>query len=119
RDLSSFVRNSDIFVVYNNISHILLNLNVPMNRDIQTFYENNLVENYSVNLGIFNIHSILGIVGRNSLLAANYIKWNTLYIRPEALGIEIERIFKDGCNKYNISNELLRNRVLNAVRSLN
>lgn len=119
RDLSSFVYNNNIIIIFCNIYDILINFEVPMNRQIQNLFNNNLVENYTVDFGKIEIQSILNVIGKKALLAANYIKWNTLFLRPEALGIEVERVFRDGHNKYCISDELLRNPVLNAVRSLN
>lgn len=113
RDLATYVHADEPYQAFYNTCVILMDLKAPMNIPA------NPVESYFVNLGRADIQAILGTVGRNALLAAWYIKWNTLFIRPETLGIEVERVYRTNENPYKISPELLRNPVIEATRSHN
>lgn len=92
-----------------------MNLGVSLNCGFPT----SSVESYFIDMGRADIQSVITMVGRSALLAAWYVKWNTLFLRPEALGIEIERAYRCGNNMHNISPELLHNPVLEAVREQN
>lgn len=50
--------------------------------------------------------------------AAEYIQWHTLILRPEAYGIEIERVLRDKINTYGVPNAILSNPVLPAIRKI-
>jgi len=113
RDLSDYCCLDEPYQSAYNACVILMDLKVPMN------IPSNPVEAYFVNLGRADIQSILTIAGRSALLAAWYIKWNSLFLRPEALGIEVERVYRTSTNTYGISPELLRNPVIEAVRAQN
>jgi hypothetical protein len=119
RDLSCRVHNDDHSTLFYNACIILMDLKVPMNPGILKLSSNNHVETNFINFGKPDIHSMLSIVGRSALLAIWNIKWNELFIRPEAFGIEIERVFKNKENLYGISPNLLKNASLVAVRSKN
>jgi len=118
RDLASYV-NDDPFQIFYNTLGILIDMGVPMNPSIIKILDNNPAESLSINLGRYDIQTTLAMIGRNALLIAWYMKWNTLFLRPEAYGIEVERIFRDKRNRYGISEGLLANRILHAVRSKN
>jgi hypothetical protein len=115
RDLACYVHHNEPFQTFHNTCVMLMDMGVPMNKGIKELSS----EKHFVNFGKPDIQSAISMIGRNALLAAWYVKWNTMFLRPEALGIEIERIFMDKHNIYNISAELLRNPVLNAIRSQN
>ena len=115
RDLACYVHLDEPYQAFLNACVLLIDLKVPMNTGITS----HPVEGYFVNLGRADIQSILTIAGRSALLAAWYVKWSTLFLRPEALGIEVERVYRDNCNVHNIAPELLRNPVIEAVRSRN
>ncbi len=117
RDLAYYTSIDEISRTYHDVSRMLWNLNIPMNEGI--IKETNNVEGLSVDLGRSDLESMLGLVGRSALLAAFYQGWNNMFLRPEALGIEIERIYRKGSNIHNISSELLINPVLEAVRAIN
>lgn len=119
RDLASYVHYDEPCQVFYNASIILLNMKVPMNPSISKLLEENPVESYFINLGRCDIQGTLAIVARSALLAAWYVKWNSLFLRPEAYGIEVERVYRDNRNKYGVSHELLINPVIEAVRSHN
>jgi membrane-associated phospholipid phosphatase len=119
RDLACYVHSDEPYQAFYNTCIILMDLKVPMNPGIIKLMNNNPTEVGFVNLGKPDIQSLLTIIGRNALLAAWYIKWNTLFLRPESLGIEIERVFKDRSNRYRISPELLKNPILETLRSKN
>lgn len=101
RDLASMVHDGDILQIMYNACTILYELGVPT-------FSNKL-----------DIQCVMAIIARTSFIFCDYVKWNTLYLRPEALGIEIERVFKGRKNIYAISPELLKNPVLPAIRNLN
>jgi len=119
RDLACYVHSDNSFQTFYNTAIILMNLKVPMNPGIAKIMNENIVEVGFINLGSADIQSALTLIGRSALLLSWYVKWNTLFLRPEALGIEIERIFRDRINLYGISPELLKNPVLETIRSIN
>lgn len=119
RDLACYVHHDEPFQAFYNACVILMDMNVPMNPGIMKLLNSNKSEGHFVNFGKPDIQSSISMVGRNALLATWYIKWNSMFLRPEAFGIEVERVFMDKHNKYGISPELLRNPVLSTIRSLN
>lgn len=44
--------------------------------------------------------TILIFLMNEGLLLARKMQWNTLFLRPEAYGIEVDRVFRDKRNKY-------------------
>lgn len=91
-----------------------MDIKAPMNSGIVKLMNSNPIESFFVDM-----QAIINRIGRNALLAAWYVKWNSLFLRPEALAIEVERVYRNNRNTYRISPELLRNPVLEALRSLN
>ena len=119
RDLAFYVRTDNHCQTFFNVSALLLDMNVPMNPGIAKLLNDNPVESFFVNFGLPDIQGTLGTVTRSSLLSAWYVKWNTLFLRPEAYAIEVERVYRNSRNKYGVSHELLINPVIEAVRSRN
>lgn len=119
RDLACYVHNKGLFQIFYDVCTLLIDLKVPMNVQITKLLNDNPTENMFINFGLPDILSTLTIIGRNALLAAWYVKWNSLFLRPEALSIEVERVYRNNQNIYRISPELLRNPVLESIRSKN
>ena len=119
RDLACYVHSDEPYQACYHACCLLLDLKVPLNPGIVKLMKANPTEAFFVNLGRADMQSILNLVGRNALLSSWYAKWNTLFPRPEAIAIEVERVFRDNRNTYCISPELLRNAVLEGVRSRN
>lgn len=119
RDLACYVHSDEQFQTFDNACMILLNMKVPMNPGIVKLSNDNPVEEHFINFGRPDIQATTNMIGRNALSAAWYIKWNSLFLRPEAYGIEVERVFRDHRNKYGIPHELIDNGVINAIRSRN
>lgn len=110
RDLASVVHNDDVYQIFNNTCLILLDMGVKL---IESCEYNH------VNMGKADILASLAMIGRNALLAASYVKWNSLILRPEALGIEVERCFREKNNKYDISSKLLNSPMLRYIKDHN
>jgi hypothetical protein len=89
---------------------MLRKLNVPWR------YNGN--ETPFINFGEPDLHATLGIVGRSALAGAWYVKWNSLFLRPEAFSLEIDRVFNDGRNRHHISNVLLSNPIIKRTKIL-
>lgn len=104
RDLASYIYSVNPFEPYINTLEQLINLS-EMNKYL--------------NFGLIDIQSIITLVGRNALLVAWNIKWNNLVLRPEALGIEISRCFREKKNKSGLSIKLLNHEILNKVYKIN
>lgn len=119
RDLACYVRADEPYQAFYNTCVILLDQKVPMNPGISKLLSQNPTEGFFVDLGRADIQTTLAMVGRAALSACWYVKWNTLFLRPEAYGIEVERVYRDRRNKFGVSPTLLDNAVLQAVRSRN
>lgn len=115
RDLAHYVKSDDLCQTFYNTHSILLDMKVPMNPGIAKLP----TEDHLIDLGKYDVQATIGMIARNSLLAAWYVKWNSLFLRPEAYGIEVERVYRTNRNKYGVSLELLKNPVLEAIRSKN
>lgn len=115
RDLACYAHSCEVYDCFFNTNRILQALKVPLNPALNK----SKVEQPYVNLGLPDIEAMLSIIGRNALLAAWYVKWNTMFLRPEALGIEIERITRDSTNRYDISNKLLQNPIMEQLKAKN
>ena len=70
-----------------------------------------------MNFGLADLQAVLGLIGRTAWSAAWYAKWNILNIRPEALGLEINRVFNDRRNRHNLPDSLLQNPILTAIQN--
>ena len=111
RDLATFT--SEPYQIFHDTYNALMDLGVPMN------IPNDPIQDHLINFGYLDFQGILGKIGKEVLSAAWYIKWNTMFLRPEALGIEVERVYQNDENQYKISHELLNNRVIEELRTLN
>lgn len=109
RDLAYYGYVSNIYDPYYNAIRILEHLGIPRRA------KGSKTQQRYINGGVADVEAVLGMVGRNALLAAWYTKWNGMGVRPEAVGIEVERIFKTGHNPCSISDTLLKNSVLPAI----
>jgi hypothetical protein len=116
RDLAEFVHN-DTYECYTNACNILMDWKVPFNPGLQQTLKDNPTERFFINCGKPDMLAAITMIGRNSLLAAWNHKWNDMMLRPEAYGIEVERVFKDKRNRYGVAPDLLRNPVLQAIIS--
>lgn len=114
RDLAYLVYNYDPIEFFSNIANDMIGS--PFNESINRLVD---VEIPYINFGKIDIQSTLYICGRNALSAAWYVKWNTLVPRPEAYGIEIERVFRFQRNKYGVSPKILNNPLIKICRTVN
>lgn len=119
RDLACYVHSDEPYQAFYHACVLLMDIKAPMNPGFIKLMNDNPVESFFVDIGKADIQAITNIIGRNALLAAWYVKWNSLFLRPEALAIEVERVYRSNKNTYRISPELLRNPVLEAIRSRN
>ncbi|CAH6419313.1 Hypothetical protein HVR_LOCUS515 [uncultured virus] len=119
RDLACYVHYDEPYQAFYNASMILLDMKASPNPEIARLLNETPMEGFFVDFGRSDIQATISMIGRNALLAAWYVKWNTLFLRPEAYGIEVERIFRNKRNRFGISPELLRNPVLQAVQKEN
>ncbi len=99
RDLASIVHKNSSSTIFLNVLHILLDLDIAHSCDLSFCDEE-------------EIGSVMAMIGRQALAAANYIKWKCLYPRPEMAALEVERVYKERRNRYGISLELLQNDIL-------
>jgi membrane-associated phospholipid phosphatase len=111
RDLAELVHHDEPYQFFYNTCIILMGLKAPLNPGIQRLLSENSVEGFFVNFGKPDIQSTMNLIGRNALLAAWYIKWNTLFLRPEEFGIELER------SKGKSYRQILENRILKDIKS--
>jgi hypothetical protein len=59
------------------------------------------------------------MVASNALTVADYVKWKILGARPEMVGLEVERVFKELRNRLGISPDLLQSWILDQVKNKN
>ena len=103
RDLTKVV--ADPLSIFFDTCDVLLNMKVATN--------NNHI------FTPLDIKCLLGIVSRNASLCCSYVKWNTMFLRPEALAIRIENLYKTENNTGLISDDLLKSNVLEMVNFIN
>jgi hypothetical protein len=115
RDLFCYINFNKYCQLFHNTYNILIDLKIPINLGFTPLINDQV--------GAFNIEadiiSTLNIIADKAILSAFNMQWNTMFFRPEALGIEIERIYRNNSNEFLISPELLRNPVLKAIKSKN
>jgi membrane-associated phospholipid phosphatase len=117
RDLASYVHSDEPYLTWQNACSLLFTLGVPLNPTLAASSTSS--SNYHINLGRPDIQALLGMAGRSAQLAAWYQKWHALFLRPEAFGLEVERVYRNSMNPDHISGELLRNPIIERIRSQN
>jgi membrane-associated phospholipid phosphatase len=110
RDLAHYVHNDVPYHTISTTCAVLASLGVPWR------YQGE--ETPFLNFGEPDLQAILGLVGRSALSSAWYVKWNSLFLRPEAFSIEVDRVFNDGRNRHHISSTLLSNPILKRTKIL-
>lgn len=112
RDLAHVIRNNNVTDILLGVHTMILNMNIPKNKEFKEYIDKNGDIIYFTNYESFK--SILMFLMSEALLVSNKIKWNTLSIRPESYAIEVERVLRDTLrhNEYKIPIELLRNPVI-------
>jgi len=113
RDLAAFVRENQLLYTFLRVVGVLFNANAPFNAGIPI--------NYSftgdANFGRPNIDFALGAVTRYALLAASCLNIKGLFIRPEEVGIIVNR-FKANLNLTNnpkLGEELTNSPILDDI----
>lgn len=94
RDLASIIHRVDPHQHAYNLFYDFIKLKIPKRPSLNLGYSHG---------GNLDILSVIFTVARNAYNAAAYIKWRNMAIRPEKIGMEVERIRVKGINEYRLA----------------
>jgi len=117
RDLAAYVHADEVYQPYYRAVGVLFNENAPFNAGIPV----NSSFNGYINFGRPDIETCLGSVSRLALLAASCQKIRALFIRPEEVGIIVNRIKNNLNTVHNprLGDELINSPIINDIFSIN
>lgn len=98
-----------------NAAMILMTSKVPFAKENP--YVKGTIKNESpfVDFGMVDIYDLINRVSRLTFLICWYHKWSNMKLRPEALGLEVEKAISSNNNKYCIHPDLLNSNVLSNI----
>jgi hypothetical protein len=109
RDGSSYIHNDEPPQLFINAMLCILTLKVPYGKGVPPFY--NKHEGFFIDYGRVDLWDLLNRTMRVGMMACWYQKYNYMKIRPEAFGIEIDKI-KTGKGDIKLSKNIICSGIL-------
>jgi membrane-associated phospholipid phosphatase len=119
RDLATYVHLDEPYQAFTNTIGVLNNLKAPSNPDLLRVATENKTEKFFVNFGTPDIYATICYVSKIALTAAWNVKFKALVARPEVFGLLIDNNFEINENPLNLTDDLLKNDVLQKILEKN